>query len=213
MPSSTAWYTLRTASHSTARPCADDPKTLASGASLTPTPPSELLKPSKGAAVRDHRNAVRDRSESLSAINRNPCPQSPESAIAFGAPASATTRWGEMSYQNRVRGNAGGALLAADGCRKSEEEFTFYEFARSLRQSLVLGDRPLEDRTGNVSRDITGPALNRIERDHPPGTRILTVQQVLDDGLLIGLRFVGLAVRAAQRTEVVKDDVHRGIVR
>jgi mismatch-specific thymine-DNA glycosylase len=33
-----------------------------------------------GAAVRDHRNAVRDRSESLSAINRNPRPQSPESA-------------------------------------------------------------------------------------------------------------------------------------
>ena len=38
------------------------------------------MKPSTGAAVRDHRNAVRDGSESLSAINRNPCPQSPESA-------------------------------------------------------------------------------------------------------------------------------------
>src|SRR5271163_4889791 len=36
--------------------------------SLTPTPPSEPLKPSTGAAVRDHRNAVRDRSESLSAF-------------------------------------------------------------------------------------------------------------------------------------------------
>ena len=34
-----------------------------------------------GAAVRNHRNAVRDGSESLSAINRNPCPQSPESAL------------------------------------------------------------------------------------------------------------------------------------
>src|SRR6202050_1827213 len=48
--------------------------------SLTPTPPSEPLKPSTGAAVRDHRNAVRDRSESLSAIDRNHCPHSPESA-------------------------------------------------------------------------------------------------------------------------------------
>ena len=28
------------------------------------------MKPSTGAAVRDHRNAVRDRSESLSAFNR-----------------------------------------------------------------------------------------------------------------------------------------------
>jgi predicted transposase YbfD/YdcC len=49
---------------------------------LTPTPPSEPLKPSTGAAVRDHRNAVRDRSESLSAIDRNHCPHSPESAFA-----------------------------------------------------------------------------------------------------------------------------------
>src|ERR1700687_4984108 len=49
--------------------------------SLTPTPPSEPLKPSTGAAVRDHRNAVRDRSESLSAIDRNHCPHSPESAM------------------------------------------------------------------------------------------------------------------------------------
>jgi len=48
---------------------------------LTPTPPSEPLKPSTGAAVRDHRNAVRDRSESLSAIDRNHCPHSPESAL------------------------------------------------------------------------------------------------------------------------------------
>jgi hypothetical protein len=36
---------------------------------LTPTPPSEPLKPSTGTAVRDHRNAVRDRSEYR-------CPQS-----------------------------------------------------------------------------------------------------------------------------------------
>jgi hypothetical protein len=54
--------------------------------SLTPTPPSEPLKPSTGAAVRDHRNAVRDRSESLSAIDRNHCPHSPESASRRFAP-------------------------------------------------------------------------------------------------------------------------------
>src|SRR5580658_11068373 len=81
MPSSTASCTPRTASRSTATPCANHRKNPASVASLTWTPPSEPLKPSMGAAVRDHRNAVRDRSESLSAINRNPCPQSPESAV------------------------------------------------------------------------------------------------------------------------------------
>src|SRR6266436_7722680 len=44
------------------------------------TPPREPLNLSMGATVRDHRNAVRDRSESLSAIDRNHCPHSPESA-------------------------------------------------------------------------------------------------------------------------------------
>src|SRR5258708_2614571 len=81
MPSSTASCTQRTASPSTARPCANHQKNPPSVASLTPTTPSEPLKPSMGAAVRDHRNAVRDRSKSLSAINRNTCPQSPESAV------------------------------------------------------------------------------------------------------------------------------------
>src|SRR6266849_1500503 len=84
MPSSTASCTLRTASPSTARPCANHQKNPANVASLTPTTPSEQLKPSMGAAVRDHRNAVRDRSESLSAINRNTRPQSPESADFLG---------------------------------------------------------------------------------------------------------------------------------
>jgi hypothetical protein len=36
------------------------------------------MKPSTGAAVRLHRNAVRDRPESLSAFKRNACPPSPE---------------------------------------------------------------------------------------------------------------------------------------
>src|ERR1700730_8033954 len=80
MRSSTASCTRRTALPSTARPCANHRKNPPNVASLTPTPPSEPLKPSTGSAVRDHRNAVRDRSESLSAIHRKPCPQSPESA-------------------------------------------------------------------------------------------------------------------------------------
>src|ERR1700676_1913878 len=81
MRSSTASCTPRTASPSTARPCANHRKNLPSVPSLTQTPPREPLKPSTGATVRDHRNVVRDRSESLSAINRNTCPQSPESAL------------------------------------------------------------------------------------------------------------------------------------
>jgi hypothetical protein len=62
---------------------------------LTPTPPSGPLKPSTGAAVRDHRNAVRDRSESLSAIDRNHRPHSPESAAVgetWPNPNSACSR-------------------------------------------------------------------------------------------------------------------------
>src|SRR5882762_3528201 len=83
MPSSTASSTPRTALPSTARPCANHRKKLPSVESLTLTPPSEPLKLSMGATVRDHRNAVRDRSESLSAIDRNDCPHSPESATGI----------------------------------------------------------------------------------------------------------------------------------
>jgi hypothetical protein len=36
------------------------------------------MNPSTGAAVRLHRNAVRDRPESLSAFKWNACPPSPE---------------------------------------------------------------------------------------------------------------------------------------
>src|ERR1700686_3707025 len=81
MPSLIASSTPRTASPSTARPCAKHRKNPPSVESLTPTPPSEPLKLSMGATVRDHRNAVRDRSESLSAIDGNDCPHSPESAF------------------------------------------------------------------------------------------------------------------------------------
>src|SRR5258708_475363 len=90
MPSSTASCTPRTDLPSTARPCVNHRKNPPNVASLTPTPPSEPLKPSTGATVRDHRNAVRDRSESLSAINRNTCPQSPESA-PWDQPSTSTT--------------------------------------------------------------------------------------------------------------------------
>src|SRR5271156_3045314 len=48
MPSSTASCTPRTASRSTARPCANQRKKPANAASLTPTTPSEPLKPSTG---------------------------------------------------------------------------------------------------------------------------------------------------------------------
>ena len=39
------------------------------------------MRPSTGAAVRLHRNAVRDRPDSLSAFKWNACPPSPESAL------------------------------------------------------------------------------------------------------------------------------------
>src|SRR5258708_1840429 len=96
MPPSPASCTRPTASPSTARPCANHQKNPPSVASLTPTTPSEPLKPSMGAAVRDHRNAVRDRSESLSAINRNTCPQSPESALYADRTSTATMRANQM---------------------------------------------------------------------------------------------------------------------
>ena len=61
-----------------------------------------------GAAVRDHRNAVRDGSESLSAINRNPCPQSPESAMR-------TKRLHACAERARLRGTVR-ELVHSSGC-------------------------------------------------------------------------------------------------
>src|ERR1700680_3802637 len=76
MPSSTASYTLRTASRSTARPCASHRKNLASVAIWTQTPPSWPLKPSMGGRCPRSPECcprwigitVRNQSESLSAI-------------------------------------------------------------------------------------------------------------------------------------------------
>src|SRR6202162_6320037 len=110
MPSSTASCTPHTASPSTARPCANHRKNPPSAASLTPTTPSEPLKPSMGAAVRDHRNAGRDRSESLSAINRNTCPQSPESAVEAGPQIQGAHDAGhaQQFHPHRQGGDDGG---------------------------------------------------------------------------------------------------------
>jgi hypothetical protein len=62
--------------HSMARPCANQRKKPASAASLTPTTSSEPLKPSTGELTAIIGMPVRDRSESVSAINRNACPPS-----------------------------------------------------------------------------------------------------------------------------------------
>src|SRR5271156_5184015 len=127
MPSSTASSTPRTASPSTARPYANHRKTPASVESLTRTTPSEPLKPSTGAAVRDHRNAVRDRSESLSAIDRNRCPHSPESAYlsaaakAIAQDAAAQDAWMDAQKEALKTGRLDKALQALAGHIEASE--------------------------------------------------------------------------------------------
>jgi hypothetical protein len=92
-------------------------------ASLTPTPPSEPLKPSTEAAVRDHRSAVRNQSESLSAINRNTCPQSPESARDNPVDCTQDRLHGpdaeRVIKKAEVDGRQAGGR--ADGCRGEAE--------------------------------------------------------------------------------------------
>ena len=61
--------------HSRARACARWPPNVPV---LTSSRTRDPMKPSTGAAVRLHRNAVRDRPESLSAFKWNACPPSPE---------------------------------------------------------------------------------------------------------------------------------------
>jgi PAS fold len=60
---------------------------------LTQTQRHDLMKPLTGAAVREHRNAVRDRSESLSAFSRNGCPQSWEPATGGSSQTKRKLRY------------------------------------------------------------------------------------------------------------------------
>lgn len=71
------------------------------------------MKPSTGAAVRDHRSAVRNQSESLSAINRNTCPQSPESALGLRADEVATLTLDDVDWRS------GEMLLRAKGRQRA----------------------------------------------------------------------------------------------
>ena len=76
-PATIGSCTMRTGSPSRARACARPPP---SAPDLTSNRTHELMKPSTGAAVRLHRNAVRDRPDSLSAFKWNACPPSPDFA-------------------------------------------------------------------------------------------------------------------------------------
>src|SRR5216684_1345114 len=55
------------------------------GQGLTPVQPRDPLVAVDGVPVRNHRNGVRNRSELLSAFNRNSCPPSSESAASSPA--------------------------------------------------------------------------------------------------------------------------------
>ena len=60
------------------------------------------MKPSTGAAVRLHRNAVRDRPESLSAFKWNACPPSPEYPLP-ARESAPVPRAGRRAARNQSR--------------------------------------------------------------------------------------------------------------
>jgi hypothetical protein len=80
--------TMRTDSHSRARACEKRPP---STPDLTSSRTHEPMRASTGAAVRLHRNAVRNRPDSLSAFKWNDCPPSPESARRASASCGVTS--------------------------------------------------------------------------------------------------------------------------
>jgi hypothetical protein len=77
-----------------------------------------------GAAVRDHRNAVRNQSESLSAINRNTCPQSPESARWLKTlrrrSQTAHLDWDRFVRITDAKVNAAAAVTVPDNVRNAQ---------------------------------------------------------------------------------------------
>jgi hypothetical protein len=59
------------------------------------------------------------------------------------------------------------------------------------------------DLLGDVLGDVAQPALKRVEAEHPDRAFVLTREQLLDDGLQIGMLGVGFAPDAAEPAEIV----------
>ena len=85
--------TTRIGSPSRAKAC----ETAANVPDLTSSRTHDPMKPSTGAAVRLHRNAVRHRPDSLSAFKWNACPPSPEfRTVTIITPSNLSRGWNDL---------------------------------------------------------------------------------------------------------------------
>jgi hypothetical protein len=71
------------------------------------------------------------------------------------------------------------------------------EASRNLGENVVAVACPFQQFASTVLRNITGPALDSVEGDHPKSTRILPGEEIAEDRLPVGFRDAGLDEGAA----------------
>jgi DNA invertase Pin-like site-specific DNA recombinase len=128
------------------------------------------LKPSTGAAVRDHRNAVRDRSESLSAIDRNHCPHSPESAMPDANRLTIHILAAVAEHEREMiskRTKDGLAAAKARGVVLGNAKLAANNQAAAIKRAVTLG--PILAELAGLSAHAAAAELNARKIETPTG--------------------------------------------
>lgn len=102
-------------------------------------------------------------------------------------------------------------LVSNKLCRRLFSSVSFVEAPGDLRQALSAGAGGLDQQSGNVFGGIARPSFDGVEGHDPNGVLKLASEKIIDDGLLIAMRLVSLAIGQSAAAEVIKDDVDRYI--
>ena len=63
----------------------------------------------------------------------------------------------------------------------------------------------------NVLCHVTRPAFGGVEGDHPNRMRVLPTEYIFNDGCFISVGLVGFDISAAQRPEVIQNNMNGDI--
>src|SRR5512143_43487 len=77
-------------------------------------------------------------------------------------------------------------------------EHPLQKLLRDLSDRALFAAHTVHHSNGNVLGDISRPAFGGVKRDHPQRMRILTAQDVVDDGRFVRRGFVSFDISAAK---------------
>ena len=82
-----------------------------------------------------------------------------------------------------------------------------HELLQQLGQFAVLIGAAFYQLSGNVFRNVPGPALRRVEGNDTNGFGKLPLKKIVDDGLVIRIFDIGLSPCATNPAEVVEHQI------